>query len=57
MRAYPIILPQGLKMNSRDHHPPLVENELFYVEVKPPKVNVPIDVVFRIGCTRSRGVC
>jgi hypothetical protein len=54
MRAYPVVLPQGLKMNSRGH--PLTESELFYIEVKPPKIVVPIDVVFRIGCTRSRGV-
>lgn len=55
MRAYPVTLPQGLKMNQRSH--PLTESALFYIEVKPPKIGIPIDVVFRIGCTRSRGVC
>lgn len=55
LRAYPIVLPMALKLNHhRDN--PLIESALFYIEVQPPKLTIPIDVVFRIGCTRSRGV-
>ena len=59
MRAYPIPLQSRLTLTERrgPDNKTLLESDLFYVAVTPPKLAIPIDVVFRIGCSRVRGIC